>query len=64
MSKNMIKDVATEGAKAVPPLTLVSIAPTLGPVLNVVLTTVTILYVILQSAWLLWRWRREARSGQ
>ncbi|MCW5320541.1 hypothetical protein D5039_04895 [Verminephrobacter aporrectodeae subsp. tuberculatae] len=60
----MLKDMAAEGAKAAPPVTMVTMAHMIGPALSVVLTTVTILYVVLQSAWLLWRWRREARDSK
>jgi hypothetical protein len=63
MTKEVIKDIVTESAKASPPIAVVTASLTSGWTLNHALTALTILYVILQIGWLLWRWHRAARTG-
>ena len=63
MSKNILKDLSIEGAKASPPVAVVTAAHTSGWTMGHTLTAITILYVTLQIAWLLWRWHQAATKG-
>lgn len=58
-----LKDIVVETAKASPPVAVVTAGLASGWTLNNALTALTILYVVLQIAWLLWRWHRAARHG-
>ena len=62
MSHHTLRDIVTETAKASPPVAVVTAGLTGGWTLNNTLTALTIFYVVLQIAWLLWRWHR-ARKG-
>lgn len=63
MTKDVIKDIAVEGAKASPPVAILAASATQGWTLSHALTAITILYVLLQIGWLVWRWYRAA-NGQ
>ncbi|ABM38593.1 hypothetical protein [Polaromonas naphthalenivorans] len=58
-----LRDVLVETAKASPPVAVVTAGLASGWTLNNALTALTILYVVLQIAWLLWRWHRAVRLG-
>lgn len=64
MTKDVFKDMALEGAKASPPVAVVTASLTSDWTLNQALTALTILYVVLQIAWLIWRWYQAATKGQ
>lgn len=56
-------DFASEAAKGVPPVA-VAASGIVGLVdLNVIVALLTAAYVLLQGAYLIWKWRREARGG-
>lgn len=63
MSKEMMKEIATEGAKAAPPVAVVTADIAHGWSMNDTVLTLTIVYLVLQIGWLLWRWYRAA-NGQ
>lgn len=63
MSKEMMKEIASEAAKASPPVALVGTSIAQGWTINHAVAALTIVYLALQIGWLLWRWYREA-TGQ
>ena len=63
MTKELIKDIAVEGAKASPPVAILTASATQGWTLNHAPTAITILYVLLQIGWLVWRWRKAAQGA-
>lgn len=63
MSKEIIKDVVTEGVKATPPLVVVGKSIAEGWTINHTVAALTIVYLLLQIGWLVWRWHRAA-NGQ
>lgn len=63
MSKEIIKDVVIEGAKATPPLAVVAHQAANGWTINHTVAALTIVYLLLQIGWLVWRWYRAA-NGQ
>lgn len=56
----MKSETGIESAKAAGAITLGFAS---AATMNQVLAVVTILYVLLQAAYLIWKWRREARRG-
>lgn len=64
MSKELIKDVAAEGAKATPPIAVVGTSIAQGLTINTVVGTLTIVYLLMQIGWLAWRWRRAAQGQE
>lgn len=64
MTKEVLKDIAMESAKASPPIAVVTASLTSDWTLNQALTALTILYVVLQICWLLWRWHRALSTGR
>ena len=63
MSKEIIKDVVTEGAKATPPVAVVTTSIAQGWTINNAVGALTVIYLLLQIGWLVWRWYRAA-NGQ
>jgi len=59
MSKDIIKDIAVEGAKATPPVAVVAHQISAGWTLGSALTAITIAYVAAQLGYLLWKWANE-----
>ena len=64
MTKDVIKDIAVEGAKASPPVAILTASATQGWTLNHTLTAITIVYVLMQIGWLVWRWRKAAQGAE
>jgi hypothetical protein len=64
MSKEMMKDIALEGAKATPPVAVVTTTWAGGWSMNDTVIVLTIVYLLLQIGWLLWRWHRAASGRQ
>src|SRR2546427_13303121 len=54
-----VRTGALEGAKAAPPVTVVAANVANGWTMTHTATALTIVYVLLQAAYLLWRWRNE-----
>lgn len=54
--------IAAEGLKATPPVT-VTAALFAGLTVSDVLTYTTLVYVVIQAAYLIWKWVREYRAG-
>ncbi|MDT0137292.1 hypothetical protein [Acidovorax sp. PRC11] len=63
MSKEMLKDIAGEAAKVSPPIAVVGTSIAKDWTINHTVAALTIVYLLLQIAWLVWRWRRAARGG-
>ncbi|MCG3785743.1 hypothetical protein [Delftia acidovorans] len=57
--ETIVKAVAVEGAKAAPPVTVVATNLANGWTMTHTVTALTILYLLLQAAYLLWRWSNE-----
>lgn len=62
MSKDIIKDLGIEGAKASPPIAVVTASLAKGWTINDTVAVITIAYLLLQMAWLVWRWRKAAKG--
>ncbi|MBF5003358.1 hypothetical protein G7047_29295 [Diaphorobacter sp. HDW4A] len=62
MSKEMIRDIAVESAKASPPVAVVTTSVAQGWSINATVGTLTIVYLLLQIGWLLYRWRKAAQG--
>ena len=63
MSKEIIKDVVTEGAKATPPVAVVTTSIAQGWTINNTVGALTVIYLLLQIGWLVWRWRKAAQGA-
>ncbi len=60
MSKEIIKDVVTEGAKATPPVAVVTTSIAQGWTINNTVGPRTVIYRLLQIGGLVWRWHKAA----
>ena len=63
MAREVIKDALTEGAKATPPLVVLGKSIAEGWTINNTVGALTVIYLLLQIGWLVWRWHKAA-SGQ
>lgn len=57
--ETIVRTALVEGAKAAPPVTVVANSVANGWTMTHTATALTILYVLLQAAYLLWRWSNE-----
>lgn len=57
--ETIVRTALVEGAKAAPPVTVVANSVANGWTMTHMATALTILYVLLQAAYLLWRWSNE-----
>ena len=57
--ETILKAAAVEGAKAAPPVTVVATKLANGWTMTHTVTALTILYLLLQAAYLVWRWSNE-----
>ena len=57
--ETIVKAAAVEGAKAAPPVTVVAANLANGWTMTHTVTALTILYLLLQAAYLVWRWSNE-----
>ncbi len=64
MSKEQMKDIAIEAAKASPPVAVVTHAAAQGWTINHTVAALTIVYLLLQIGWLIWRWHKAARGQE
>lgn len=63
-ASDMTRDITVAGAKTAPPVA-VSLAAHLGALtLNDWLAIATIVYVVLQTGYLVWKWSREWRAAR
>lgn len=62
MSREVFNDTLIEAGKAAPPVAVVANAAANGWTMTHTVTALTIVYLVLQIGWLLWRWRRAARG--
>lgn len=62
MANEKIIDVTVEAVKLSPPVAVVGTSIAQGWTINNAVGALTILYLLLQIGWLLWRWRRAARG--
>ena len=63
MAREVIKDALTEGATATPPLVVLGKSTAEGWTINNTVGALTVIYLLLQIGWLVWRWHKAA-SGQ
>lgn len=61
-SQTLVKSAIAEGAKATPPVAVLATNAASGWSMSTVATAMTIAYVLLQAAYLVWRWRNESRD--
>jgi hypothetical protein len=59
----IVNDVVIEAAKAAPPVGVSAAGAMSGWDLNHWVALATLVYISLQVAHLLWKWRRQARDG-
>lgn len=59
----MKAEITTEAAKAIPPATVAFVAPLNGWTLNDSVLSATLVYIVLQAGYLIWKWWRESRRG-
>lgn len=64
MTNEIIKDMAAEGAKATPPVAVVTTAIAQDWTINHSVAALTIVYLLLQIGWLVWRWHRAAQGQE
>lgn len=57
-----VRTLAVETAKAAPPVAVVADAVARGWTMTHTATALTIAYVLLQSAYLVWKWRAERQD--
>ena len=60
----MKAEVVQEGLKASPPVTVTAWAWMNGLTLNEVVAVATLIYIVLQAGYLIWKWVREIRRGR
>lgn len=60
----MKQDIAHEAAKSAPPVAVAGSAWLFGLTLNDWVAVGTLAYLVLQGAYLAWRWYRETRRGR
>lgn len=54
--------IANEGLKATPPVTVTAVAWMQGMTLTDAVALATLIYIVLQAGYLIWKWVREARK--
>lgn len=59
MSREVLKDIAVEGAKATPPVAVLTNAAANGWTMTQTAAALTIVYLALQIGYLLWKWHNE-----
>jgi Ser-tRNA(Ala) deacylase AlaX len=57
--ETIVRTALVEGAKAAPPVTVVANSVANGWTMTHTATALTIIYVLLQAVYLLWRWSNE-----
>ena len=63
MSKEVMKDIAVESAKASPPVAVITTSIAQGWTINNTVGTLTVIYLLLQIGWLIYRWRKAAQGN-
>lgn len=64
MSQDLVNTATAEAAKGMPPLIVTATAQTNGWSQADIVTALTIVYLLLQIGWLIWKWRRAAKTGE
>ncbi|GKS93242.1 hypothetical protein [Acidovorax sp. SUPP2825] len=62
MANEIIKDIGIEAAKLSPPAAVVGTSLANDWTINHTVAALTIVYLLLQIGWLLWRWHRAANG--
>ena len=60
----MKQDLAAEAMKAAPPVAVVTANTVAGMTLNDYVALATIAYVVLQAAYLCWKWYKEHKASK
>ena len=70
MTPEQKSDIASEAIKAAPPIAITTAVTVGGLTLNEWVAIATLLYIVLQSGWLVWKWfhaikdkKNEAQSS-
>ena len=70
MTPEQKSDIASEAIKAAPPVAITTAVTIGGLTLNECVANATLLYIVLQSGWLVWKWyhaikdkKNEAQSS-
>ena len=63
-SQDLVNTAAAEAAKGAPPLVVAIEAQNSGWSQADIVTALTIVYLLLQIGWLIWKWRRAAKTGE
>lgn len=58
------QEIVQEAVKAVPPVTVTGVAWVQGLTISDLVGYATLAYIVLQAAYLLWRWVRQIRRGK
>jgi hypothetical protein len=56
MTPEQKSDVITEAAKAAPPIAITTAVTVGGITINEWVAIATLIYIVLQSGWLVWKW--------
>jgi len=57
----MNPDIISEAAKSTPPVAVTVAAATGGISLNNIIGAATLVYIVLQAGYLIWKWRRDIK---
>lgn len=57
-------EILSEVAKSTPPAAVVATATVSGLSLNNVIGIATLIYIVLQAGYLIWKWRRDVRRDR
>ena len=64
MAREVIKDMLAEGAKAAPPVVVTTASIASDWTMNHTVYALTIVYLLLQIGWLVWRWYRAVQGRE
>ena len=62
--QEFVQSTATEAAKGAPPVIVAATANAQSWSMADVVTWLTVVYLLLQIAWLVWKWCKAARTGE
>lgn len=64
MNQDFLNTAAVEAAKGAPPMIVTATAQTQGWSQADIVTALTIVYLVLQIGFLVWKWRRAVKTGE
>jgi len=63
MTPEQKSDIVSELTRATPPVAITTAVTVGGLTLNEWVALATLLYIVLQSGWLIWKWYRAAKGA-